>query len=189
MNFPPVLFVLMLALVATASAQFGTAIAPGDVVIDKILPEVVQTPEYNLSSGPKKRSKNAQWLEVEVEYTTKPEMIDELTFSFTILINGKKLVNPEVTHIAIPKGREHYSVVYVAPRSLEVLTGGRPLTSSSIENIQVDISRQGQQLATKSFKPSPMPNVPAVSGVILKKPETPFAPLFWDRYEALKTAR
>jgi hypothetical protein len=31
--------------------------------------------------------------------------------------------------------------------------------------------------------------IPQISGFVLNKNETPFAPLYWDRYEQIKTAR
>jgi hypothetical protein len=177
---------VLIALGIGASAQ--TQIGPGSVKLGKVQPEVVKTPEYNVTGGPQKRSKIGQWLEVEVEFETKPEDIDELTFKFTILVE-KKLLDGEVTHINIPKGREHYSVMYVSPRALEKLTGGRALTAGSIENVWVEVSKQGQILDRASFKQGVPPNLPHLTGMVLNKDETPFAPLFYDRYEAIKKSR
>ena len=176
------------ALGLAASAQVGAVVGPGSVKLGKVQPEVVKTPEFNLSSGPQKRSRLGQWLEVEVEYETKPEDIDDLTFKFTILVE-KKLLDGEVTHINIPKGRDHFSVMYVAPRTLEKLTGGKPLTGASIENVWVEVSKQGQILDKQSFRPGVPPNLPHLPGLVLNKDETPFAPLFYDRYEAIKKTR
>jgi hypothetical protein len=183
----PVTIAAVLAFLFHASAQ--TMVAPGSVKLSKVQPAVVKTPEYNLSSGPQKRSKPADWLEVEVEYETKAEEIDELTFTFTIMIE-KKLLTGQVTHINIPKGREHFSVMYVAPRTLEKLTGGKPLTGSSIENVWVTVERQGMKLdQPQSYKPGAIPNLPQLTGLVLNKDETPFAPLFYDRYEPIKKSR
>lgn len=177
----------LVALGMAASAQ-SSVVGPGSIKLGKVQPEVVKTPEFSLTSGPTKRSKLGQWLEVEVEYETKPEDIDELTFKFTILVE-KKLLDGEVTHINIPKGREHYSVMYVTPRTLEKLTGGKPLTGTSIENVWVEVSKQGQVLDRSSFRPGVPPNLPHIPGLVLNKDETPFAPLFYDRYEAIKKMR
>ena len=35
-------------------------------------------------------------------------------------------------------------------------------------------------------KGAPVPNLPQVTGMVLNKTQTPFAPLYWDRYEAIK---
>ena len=181
------LFGCALALTAlTASAQ--VQVGPGSVKLGKVQPEVVKTPEFQITGGPQKRSKIGQWLEVEVEFESKPEDIDELTFKYTILVE-KKLLDGEVTHINIPKGRDHYSVVYVSPRSLEKLTGGKPLTGASIENVWVEVSKQGQILDKAAFRAGVPPNLPHLAGLVLNKDETPFAPLFYDRYEVIKKTR
>ncbi len=175
-----------LGLLLHASAQ--TMVAPGSVKLGKVQPAMQKTPEYNLTSGPQKRSKPADWLEVEVEYETKAEEIDELTFTYTIMI-ARKLVTGQVTHINIPKG-QHFSVMYMAPRTLEKLNGGKALTGSSIENVWVTVERQGMKLALpESFKPGAIPNLPQLTGLVLNKDETPFAPLFYDRYEPIKKTR
>ena len=176
--------IVLLAAHATAQAPIG----PGAIKISKIQPAVTKTPDFQVTGTTAKRSKPGDWLEVEVEFENKADEIDELTFKYTIMVE-KKLLDGEVTHVSIPKGRERYSIVYVAPRSLEKLTGGRPLSPGSIENVWVIASRQGQVLDQMAFKPSAIPNLPHLSGMVLNKNETPFAPLFFDRYEAIKTAK
>ena len=166
-----------------ASAQ--VPLRPGDVKIDKVSPEVVKTPEFNYQGGTQKRYKIGQWLEVEAQYETKADMIDELTFAYKILINGKLVVG-DVTYVSIPKGRDHFAVVYIAPRSLEALMSGKQLTAAAIQGIWVDCSRQGQILSSQSTTKGTVPNVPQVPGFVLNKSQTPFSFLFWDRYEALK---
>lgn len=179
----------MCALALTALAAAAQApVGPGSVKLGKAAPEVLNSPEYQITGGPQKRSKIGKWLSVEVEFETKPEEIDDLTFKYTILIE-KKLLDGEVTHVNIPKGREHYSVIYVSPRALDKLTGGKPLTNGSIENVWVEVSKQGQILDKTSLRPGVPPNLPHLAGLILNKDETPFAPLFYDRYEVIKKAR
>lgn len=176
----------LLACSLHAAAQAPVAV--GAVKLGKVQPEVVKTPEFNLSSGPQKRSKPGQWLEVEIEYETKPEDIQELTFKFTILIE-KQLIDGEVTYVNIPKARDHYAVMYVAPRSLEKLTGGKPLTSASIENVWVEVLNQGLSLDKASHRPGVVPSLRHVPGLVQHKDETPFAPLWYDRYEVIKKTR
>ncbi len=180
---------LVAGLALTLGAHAQTAMKAGDVKLGKVQPAMVKTPEFSLTSGPQKRSKPGDWLEVEIEYETKPEDVDELTFTYTIMVEKKLLVG-QVTHINIPKGREHYSVMYVSPRSLLKLTGGKALTAGSIENVWVSVERQGVKLdAPATLKPGAIPNVAQVPGLVLNKDETPFAPLFYDRYEAIKKTR
>ncbi len=176
----------VLALVIPAAAQ--APLRAGDVKIDKAVPTNVRTPDYSLSSGPSKRSENREWLEVEVEFTTIPEMIDELTLNYKVLMGGKLLVG-EVTHVNIPKGKGHLSVAYVSPRTMESLNGGKPPGPNAVQGLWIDAAKQGQVLAQFTTARTAVPNAPQLQGLLLQKPNTPFAPLFWDRYEAIKSVR
>jgi len=180
--------IVALAFIYQTSAQ--APIGPGAATITKIEPQGVKTPEYNITGGPQKRSKVGTWLEVEVEFETKADEIPELVFLYTIMIENK-LLTGTVSHVNIPKGRDHYSVMYISPRSLEKLTGGKPLTGASIQNVWVEIkSADGVTIDGKgSPKNTPPPNLPRFPGMVLNKMETPFAPLFFDRYEAIKATR
>jgi hypothetical protein len=177
---------VLLAVAFHAGAQ--APIGPGAVKVGKISPEVVKTPEFTLKSGSEKRSKLGDWLEIEVEYETKAEEIDELTFQFTVMLENK-LLDGQVTYITIPKGRDHYAVVYIAPRTLEKLTGGKPFTAANIQNVWVIVTKSGQNLDQAAVKNVAIPNLPHTNGLILNKSETPFAPLYFDRYEAIKPGK
>ena len=192
--------ILLLSLLSVAGlatetlAQAPAAVGPGSVKIMKVEIAGVKTPEFMINGGPQKRSKTGTWLEIEVAFETKVEDIDELTFNYVVLID-KTLVDGSVTHVAIPKGTDHFSVMYISPRGLEKLVNGKTFTAAAIGNAWVTVSRQGQVLDAPTanpkaaYKPGPIPNAPHVAGILLNKNETPFAPLFYDRYEAIKTAR
>lgn len=175
-------------MVSVCYSNAQVAPSPGSVKISKVAPAVVRTPEYQLSGGMNKRSKNGEWLEMEVEFATTPETIDELTFKFTALVE-KTLLTGEVTCANIMKGREHYVVMYLSPKALARLTQGKVLNTSSIENVWVEVGYQGMRLDVASFKPGAPPNLRQIPGLLLDKSETPFAPLFYDRYEELKARK
>ena len=179
---------LIAAFALGAGAMAQAPVGVGSVKLGKVMPAVVKTPEFNLTSGPTKRSRPADWLEIEVEYETKPEDIDELTFKFTVMFE-KKLLDGEVTYSNIAKGREHFAVVYVSPKAIEKLTMGKTMNGASIENVWVEVSKSGLLLDKASHKPGNIPNAPHVSGLVLHKDETPFGPLFYDRYESIKKTR
>ena len=183
-----IFFLCVLAFGAFALEVSAQTVQPGDVKIDKVDPEGVQSPQYSIMGGPQKRSKIGTWLEVEVAYETKADDIDELTFNYMIMVDNV-ICDGSVTYVNIPKGRDHFAVMYIAPRTLEKLTGGKPLTGSDIQNVWVTVSRQGQVLDNLGFKPTQPPNLPHQTGLVLNKNETPFAPLFYDRYEAIKAQR
>jgi hypothetical protein len=174
--------VLLLATLAMARAQAQQ----GDVTIANITPSGVKTPIYQVSNIPQKRTPNLTWLEIEVQFATVPPMIDELTFEYTVVMNNQ-IYTGSVTHVNIEKGAEHYSVAYVSPQTISAAMQGRTFTANSIQNIEIRVLKQGQVLATKDLKSGGIPNLPRQAGMVLNKLDTPFAPLFWDRYEAFKT--
>ena len=173
---------------APGTAQVATIVTARDVKIDKISPAVVSPPQFQVTGAEQKRVPLLKWFEIEVDFDVKNvELVDELTFKYDVLINGK-LCPGEITHINIPKGANHYSVMYISPRNLDRITAGKPLNPAMIENIWVTISRQGQILFVSSHKGKniPIPNLPQMPGMLLPKSETPFQVLWWDRYEAVK---
>jgi hypothetical protein len=178
------IFLFSLAAIAALSLS---ASAQAPIKLGKPAPAGIKSPDFQINGGPQKRTNFGTWLEVEVEYQTAPEMIDELTFKYTILLE-KTLLDGEVTYVNIPQGRDHYAVMYIAPRALLRLTGGKPLTSASIENVWIQVTNKGQTLAATSLHgdPSQIPNLQHAAGLVLNKNETPFAPLYYDRYEAIK---
>lgn len=172
-----------------APSSVPVPVTARNVKIEKIMPAVVGTPEFSVTNTTPKRSQAQKWMEIEIEFAVEGiEMIDELTFKFDVLINGK-LYPGEITHVNIPKGRERYTVMYISPRNLDRITGGKPLTQGMIENVWVTISKQGQALAISSLKDKNakvVPNLPQFPGLLTPKAETPFGPLWSDRYEAVK---
>jgi hypothetical protein len=128
---------------------------------------------------------------VEVQFTATPQFTDELTFKYYILFNSN-LLTGEVTHVNIPAGRENRSVMYVSPRALARFGNNRPITTNSCQNIAVQIVQQGavkDESNLSRAQPQWYATMPQVPGFVLNKNETPFAPLYWDRYEQIKTAR
>lgn len=180
--------VLLLAATSVVCAQ---APAAGGYQITKINRELVPTPEYTLSQGPSvKNNGRERWLQVEVDFAAAPEFTDELTFKYYILIDGK-LLTGEVTQVNVLAGKELHSVMYVSPRALAHLLGNRSLTANSLQNVAVQIFAKGEvkdELSLVRARPQWFSALPALTGFVLNKSETPFAPLFWDRYEQIKPA-
>ena len=196
----PLLVLTLLLGLSVAQAQQANT----DFQISKITPDLATTPDYSFSLGPKgkKVQKNKDWLEVEVSFdwtprNPKPEFLDELTLNYYILLNNKDRENPKgtlltgsVTHVAIPQGKGMNSVMYVSPRTLERFFAGKvPSTANSaVLDAGVTITQQGQLVAESSWKGRGQwwSGFQQVSGYVLNKSETPFAPLVWDYYEAIK---
>jgi hypothetical protein len=60
-----------------------------------------------------------------------------------------------------------------------------------VQNIAVQIAQQGavkDELSLTRAPPRWYASLPQLAGFLLNKNETPFAPLYWDRYEQIKPA-
>ena len=183
-------FVLLVACLLPLAA-FAQARGPGtDFQITKITRSLISAPQFAYSGGQSyQTNQRDRWLQVEVEFTAAPELTDELTFKYYILFNGS-LLTGEVTHVNIPAGRENRSVMYVPPRVLARFANNRPITENSCQNVAVQIVQQGTVKAEASLNraaPQWFATLPQVSGFVLNKNQTPFAPLYWDRYEQIKS--
>jgi hypothetical protein len=94
--------------------------------------------------------------------------------------------------VNIPAGRENRSVMYVTPKTLQRLMLGRTITNNAVQNTAVQLMQQGalkDEISSQRAAPQWYATLPQVGGVVLNKNETPFAPLYWDRYCQIKTPR
>jgi hypothetical protein len=195
------LILLFAAHSSVLSQQLNT-----DFKVTRITPDLVTTPEYSINFGPKNKKvpKNKDFIEIEASFDWQPSrsggsmFLDELTLSYYVLLNNKSkeyprgtLLTGSVTHTAIAQAKGMNSVMYISPRTLERFFDGKPPTtvSAAVKDAGVVILKQGQPVAELSWKgkgrwwekegePTP--------GYLLNKNETPFAPLAWDYYEAIK---
>jgi hypothetical protein len=183
----------LLIFLFTPLAVFAQAAGTGqEFQITKITKNLISAPQFTYAGAQQyPTNQRDRWLEVEVEFSAAPRLTDELTFKYYILFNGN-LLTGEVTHSNISAGREKRSVVYVSPRALARFADNRPITVNSFQNIAVQIAQQGAVKAEASLargQPEWFTTIPQVSGFVLGKDQTPFAPLYWDRYEQVKTGR
>jgi hypothetical protein len=160
--------------------------------ITKIAPNFITSPQFTYTGAEQYTAdQRDRWLEVEVTFTATPEFTDELSLKYYILVGGK-LLTGEVTHVNIPAARDNRSVMYVTPKTLQRLLLGRPLTPTALQNVAVQLMQQGALKDEMSLNRAPAQwyaTMPQVAGLVLNKNETPFAPLYWDRYCQIKTAR
>jgi hypothetical protein len=177
---------ILLSAILIANAQNRAA---SEFQLTKITNNLITAPQFTYSGAEQyQTNQRDRWLEIEATFIAAPEFTDELTFKYYVLVNGK-LLTGEVTHTNIPAGRENRSVMYVSPRTLARLMNNRPLVPTAIQNITVQIVQQGaarDELSLARAQPGWFANMPQISGSILNKNETPFAPLYWDRYEQIK---
>jgi hypothetical protein len=170
---------------------FAQAPAAGDFLITKISKNLISTPQFAFTGAEQHALNNNRWLEVETEFTAGPDFTDELTFKYYILFNGN-LLTGEVTHVNILSGRGKRSVMYVAPNALAHFSGNRPITPNACQNVAVQIMQQGSVKSETSLARAQAQwyaALPQVSGFVFNKDQTPFAALYWDRYEQIKPGR
>jgi hypothetical protein len=164
--------------------------AGAEFQITKITRDLIPTPQFAYTGGAQRQANQRDnWLEVEVEFKATPELTDDLTFKYYILFNGT-LLTGEVTHVNVPAGRENRSVMYVPPRVLARFANKRPIAENLCQNIAVQIVQEGvvkEEANLNRAQPQWFEGLPQVSGLVLNKDQTPFAPLYWDRYEQIKS--
>ncbi len=171
----------------------GPGVSNGQFVIKNINVSTPKTPEFQTVGGEtqSKRYTLGAWLEVEVEFSaTAPTA--EVAFHYDFAINGKLLTGDQ-TVVDVQPGQSLFTSVYVAPRTLSTLLKGQPLTVNTLQNARVEILRPGvaAPLAAKLQKEGGgnfFATAQQIPGFVLNKAQTPFANLWWDRYETVKPA-
>jgi hypothetical protein len=186
----------------------GSLLAPAqqpntEFKITKIEPSFQESPNYSGPRYDKRGAKAKNWLEVEVTFdweprAKEPKFTEELTVNYYILLNNPSQTAPKGTLLvgsvnlsSIPQEKDMHTVVYVSPRTLERFFDGKVPTNAqqSVVDIGVTMSKQGQVVASTSWKSKTgewWPQFQQTPGFVLSKNETPFAPLAWDYYEAVK---
>jgi hypothetical protein len=175
-----------------AAAQGASAQAP-PVEIKDITAEAVQTPEFDFS-GDDRRSTPGDWLVVEVEFDIGADA-ETVSVKYFITLRGEmqqagQYLTGEVTHINVFEGRGKFSSIYIAPNTVKRFNGGDDFQSNDIFNVGVEISVNGRPAAVGSVERGGnerwwLEGAP-ISGQTLRKDQTPFAPLYWDRYEQIQ---
>ena len=183
------MLVISAALSLAPVSLFAQTRPAAEFQLSRINNRLVTTPQLSYSGGEQfPTNQRDRWLTIEAEFTAVPEVTDELTFRYYVLLNGK-LLTGEVTHTNIVAGRENRSVMFVPPKALARFLGNRPVTQTSVQNIAVQIVQQGavkDELSLARAQPQWFAALPQLPGFLLNKNETPFAPLYWDRYEQIK---
>ncbi len=187
-------------LLALAGARQVVGQAPSGVSRDslnirRIDASRTRTPIYNQRSQINVREEVREWFRIEVEYQSTPDWLDEVTFTYHVLLRNDDLARPgdprsafrllrgQVTNVNVPRGRRNYSVMFIHPRTIERF--------GSIERIAVTASSGGVVMDTATEPESRTrwwEELPPVEGLLLNRLETPFALIAYDRYEAIKSS-
>ena len=190
-------------------AQDANAQSASEVIISKIEPQLVTAPAIAYSGAPTKTVPVKKWAEIETSFAWQPanpleKYTDDLVVTYYVLLNNKSIQYPQGALLTgqtalssvpakslDPANSQLRTVIYISPRSLERLFGGKAPAdlNTAVTDIGVTVSKQGQVIAQKSLK-SPQgawwPQFQQLPGFLLNKAETPFAPLNWDYYVPTK---
>lgn len=171
----------------SALAQ-ADASAAGGLQIKKVQPVPrLKTPEYQLNQNvPRGRSR--EWYRIETYYDTDADWMDEVTFTYYVLLKNKDpkgpprtLLKNKVTYVNIEKGRAHKSEMYIHPS-----TSAR---YGDVEAIAVLAEVNGRLIAGESVPASNRrwwEQLQPTDGLLLNKSQTPFALINYDDFEAVK---
>ncbi len=169
----------------------GPGASNGAFVIKNVTVGFPKTPEFQTAGGETqaKRYQLGTWIEIEVEFSSSAPAA-EIAFHYNVAIAGKLLTGDQTLE-DVPAGQSLFTVMYVAPRTITALLKGQPVTVTALQNAQVTIQRPGvaAPLATKYLKEGGanfFAQAQQIPGFVLSKSQTPFANLWWDRYETVK---
>lgn len=190
------------------TGHLSVAQTGSEVTISKVDAQLVTAPAISYSGAPSKVVPSKKWMEIETTFAWQPLSgtdlySDDLTVNYYVLLNNISLKYPQGALLTgqteiygvparslDPKNSELKTVIYLTPRQLERLFGGKPPSdiNSAVKDIGVTISKQGQVVAQKSLHGTVgwWPQFQQTPGYLLNKPDTPFAVLNWDYYEAVR---
>ncbi len=188
---------LLLALLLIA--QFGTAAenARPDVKIEDVEVQELHTPLYQNDDGddsiqisgmPLKQYGNKKWLQVSVQYETRPEWIDRLTLEFYVLLptpeKNKMLFKGVVSYVDIPESREHLAEMYVHFNSYERYYKRGKIQTAVLAKVDGEIVAIDPR---NSLEEKWWENVPTHPIGLLNRLDTPFGVMNGEDYEAQRT--
>jgi hypothetical protein len=186
--------------IGSASGQAAKA------VIEKPSFDDLPSPEF---AGVKNKAfKPKDWLEIETKMnlSLNPEpaskTCDKITVKWYIAVkNAEKsgtflLLTKDIDYVNVPLSQDIYCSVYLSPSSIKRLTGLDRAGKSAVEYVGYEVLINGEKVAQEtskgkvgwwnaaSDKISRSDKVP-----LLNKAETPFAPMWWDRYAEVSAER
>ena len=187
----PCIMATLLALLWSAPQEV-TAQAPQEILrIRRIEATTTKGPQFQISGVPRS-TRQKDWLQVEVQFETLPRWIDDLTFTYHIVLRNRRpeegereynLFRGDSSYVNIAATRDGKSVVYLHPSTVA--------RYGVLDRVAVVVSSQGRVIGMASSPDSQQrwwesPPVPPISGFVLTRAQTPFALVSFDDFEAVK---
>ncbi len=170
-------------------------------------PKLDDLPSPNFSGGKQKTFTPKDWLEIEAKIRVslspepKSKACERITIKWFVAAKnpdsrGFLLLTKDVEHVNVPLNEDVYVSAYLSPASVKRLTGSDKAGRNSIDRVGYEVLVNGVVAASESTKgdkwwTSGSANLSQSNTVpLLDKSQTPFAPMWWDRYaEIAKPAR
>jgi hypothetical protein len=164
-------------------------------------PEFDDFPSPKFSTGKEQPFTPKYWLSVEVKIKVqmapepKSKTCDKITVKWFIAVKDTEkagnylLLTKDVDYVNIPLEEEIYCSVYLSPASVRRIAGSDRSGKNAVEVVGYEVHVNGKKEAeeTNKLRPgwwaAPSEKISRSDAVpLLKKSETPFANMWWDRY-------
>jgi hypothetical protein len=187
----PIIVATLLAVLWITPPEVTAQTAQEIMRIRRIEATTTKGPQIQISGVPRS-TRQKDWLQVEVQFETAPRWIDDLTFTYHIVLRNRRpeegerefnLFRGESSYVNIAATRDGKSIVYLHPSTLA--------RYGTLDRVAVVVTSQGRVVAMASSPDSQQrwwetPPVPPISGFVLTRAQTPFALVNFDDFEAVK---
>jgi hypothetical protein len=199
-------FAIAASAILTALSIGGAFGQAAKVVGDKPSFDDIPSPEF---AGAKNKSfKPKDWLEIEVKLNMalspepKSKTCDKITVKWYIAIknpekpNTMLLLSKDIDYVNVPLQEDIYCSVYLSPSSIKRVTGADRSGKQAVEYVGYEVLVNGEKVASETNKGKPgwwnaaSDKISRSEAVpLLNKSETPFGPMWWDRYAEVSAER
>ena len=175
-------------------------------VIEKPMFDDLPSPEF--PGGKSKPFKAKDWLEIEIKLNLllSPEPIsktcDKVIVKWYVAVKNPEKpgtflkITKTIEYVNVPLSEDVYCSVYLSPSSIKRLTGYDRAGKGAVEYVGIEVLINNEKVAQETSKGkvgwwnAPSDKISDTDLVpLLNKAETPFAPMWWDRYAEVSAER
>ena len=187
--------------VLSIGSAYGQA---SKVVGEKPIFDDLPSPEF--SGGKQKSFKPKDWLEIEasIKVSLAPEpkskTCEKLTVKWYVAVKNPEkagsmlLLTKDIEYVNIPLDEAIFCSVYLSPASIKSLTGFDKGGKGAVEYVGYEVLVNGEKKVEETSKGKAgwwtSPSLSrSESPPLLKKSDTPFSNMWWDRYAEVAPER